>query len=187
MRKPYTIRLNPEIVDKFDKQITTTTRAEAIEQLMLQHMEDQQQHSILEEKDKEITTLTETIEQTKKKYTQTAHELESTKKNYADIQQSLQESQKEVNKQISRYEQLEQDKKEKEEKLEQEKTKWSNKYSHQVEVTNKLQKEHNQLQQKMQKYTFFFGSVTNMSFIDRLLGRFPEEIKELQPAPEDEQ
>lgn len=56
-----------------------------------------------------------------------------------------------------------------------------NDYKHIVEINNKTQREFNQLQNDIKKYSYVIGSINNLSVIDRLLKRYPKEIKELQP------
>ena len=65
--------------------------------------------------------------------------------------------------------------------LENKNTSKDNDYKHIVEVNNKLQSEYNELQNDVKKYSYAIGCIENMSFMDRLLNRLPEEIKELKP------
>jgi len=67
----------------------------------------------------------------------------------------------------------------------QENTKIKNKREHAQERLNKTQDELNDTLKRLEKYSYAMGQVKNMSFIDRLFNRLPEEIKQLQPAYED--
>ena len=66
-----------------------------------------------------------------------------------------------------------------------ENTKIKNKREHTQERLNKTQDELNDTLKRLEKYGFAIGQVKNMSFIDRVLNRLPEEIKELQPGKEE--
>lgn len=66
-----------------------------------------------------------------------------------------------------------------------ENTKIKNKREHAQERLNKTQDELNDTLKRLEKYSYAIGQVKNMSFIDRLFNRLPEEIKQLQPAYED--
>lgn len=68
----------------------------------------------------------------------------------------------------------------------QENTKIKNKREHAQERLNKTQDELNDTLKRLEKYSYAMGQVKNMSFIDRLFNRLPEEIKQLQPAYEDD-
>ena len=67
----------------------------------------------------------------------------------------------------------------------QENTKIKNKREHAQERLNKTQDELNDTLKRLEKYSFAIGQVQSMSFIDRLLNRLPEEIKELSAGTED--
>ncbi len=56
-----------------------------------------------------------------------------------------------------------------------------NRYNHLEERNNKLQDDYNHLQDTMNKINYAFGSLNNMSLLDRILKNYPEEIKELKP------
>ncbi len=66
-----------------------------------------------------------------------------------------------------------------------ENTKIKNKREHAQERLNKTQDELNDTLKRLEKYSFAIGQVKNMSFIDRLFNRLPEEIKQLQPGKEE--
>ncbi len=63
-----------------------------------------------------------------------------------------------------------------------ENTKIKNKREHAQERLNKTQDELNSTLKRLEKYSFAIGQVKNMSFIDRVFNRLPEEIKALQPG-----
>ena len=65
-------------------------------------------------------------------------------------------------------------------------TKIKNKREHAQERLNKTQDELNYTLKRLEKYSFAIGQIKNMSFVDRLFNRLPEEIKELQPGKEEE-
>lgn len=54
-----------------------------------------------------------------------------------------------------------------------------NDYKHSQEVLNKLQTEYNQLQKENKKYIYCIAQIQKMSLLERLLNKYPEEIKEL--------
>lgn len=56
-----------------------------------------------------------------------------------------------------------------------------NKYNHIEERNNKLQDDYNDLQKTINKVSYAIGSLNSMSLIDRILKKYPEEIKELKP------
>ncbi|OED30324.1 hypothetical protein [Methanosphaera sp. WGK6] len=51
----------------------------------------------------------------------------------------------------------------------------------------KLQDEVNTLQNESKKYTYIVGQIKKMSFIDRILKRYPKEVKELNPYTENDE
>lgn len=61
-----------------------------------------------------------------------------------------------------------------------------NKREHAQERLNKTQDELNDTLKRLEKYSFAIGQVKNMSFLDRLFNRLPEEIKTLQPGKNEE-
>jgi len=61
-----------------------------------------------------------------------------------------------------------------------------NKKEHTQEVLNKQQLELNEAMRKLEKYSYAMGKLENMSFIDRLFNRIPEEVKELASAEAEE-
>lgn len=67
-------------------------------------------------------------------------------------------------------------------RLVKENTKIKNKREHAQERLNKTQDELNDTLKRLEKYSFAIGQIKNMSFIDRIFNRLPEEIKELQPG-----
>lgn len=67
----------------------------------------------------------------------------------------------------------------------QENTKIKNKREHAQERLNKTQDELNDTLKRLEKYSYAIGQVQNMSFIDRLLNRLPEEIKQLKAGGEE--
>lgn len=67
-----------------------------------------------------------------------------------------------------------------------ENTKIKNKREHAQERLNKTQDELNDTLKRLEKYSFAIGQVQNMSFIDRLFNRLPEQVRELQPGKKDE-
>lgn len=69
----------------------------------------------------------------------------------------------------------------------QENTKIKNKREHAQERLNKTQDELNDTLKRLEKYSFAIGQVQNMSFIDRVFNRLPEQIKELQPGSKNEE
>lgn len=56
-----------------------------------------------------------------------------------------------------------------------------NKYNHIEERNNKLQDDYNDLQKTINKVSYAIGSLNSMSLLDRILKKYPEEIKELKP------
>ena len=69
----------------------------------------------------------------------------------------------------------------------QENTKIKNKREHAQERLNKTQDELNDTLKRLEKYSFAIGQVQNMSFLDRLFNRLPEQVKELQPGKDEEE
>ena len=65
-----------------------------------------------------------------------------------------------------------------------ENTKIKNKREHAQERLNKTQDELNNTLKRLEKYSYAIGQVQNMSFLDRLYNRLPEQIKELQSGEE---
>ncbi|WP_461436410.1 hypothetical protein, partial [Methanosphaera sp.] len=68
-----------------------------------------------------------------------------------------------------------------------ENNKIKNKREHTQERLNKTQDELNNTLKRLEKYSFAIGQVKNMSFIDRIFNRLPEEIKELQPGKDEKE
>ncbi|OED30263.1 hypothetical protein [Methanosphaera sp. WGK6] len=62
-----------------------------------------------------------------------------------------------------------------------------NDYRHIVERLNKLQEEYNNLQNENKNYRVLFAEIKKMSLRERVLGKYPNNIKELSQAPEDEE
>lgn len=62
-----------------------------------------------------------------------------------------------------------------------------NKKEHTQEVLNKQQLELNEALKKLEKYSYAMGKLENMSLIDRLFNRIPEEVKELVAAEKAEE
>lgn len=56
-----------------------------------------------------------------------------------------------------------------------------NKYNHLEERNNKLQDDYNDLQKTINKVSYAIGNLNSMSLFDRILKKYPEEIKELKP------
>lgn len=66
--------------------------------------------------------------------------------------------------------------------LEDKNTSKDNDYKHIVEVMNKVQREKSDLEKQIQTYSYVLGSIQSMSLMNRILKRYPEEIKELKPS-----
>ena len=198
------VRINEDVVHSFDKKIkeqfgsTRGHKPEVIEDLLKTYIEDDHNQAILEETTKQVETLQHQLHDTQQDYKQMQEELENWKNNYNDIHHQVEKKEEKLEEQQQRYEKriaeleekLEQQQQRYEEKLDNKDkqiTTWSNKYTHQVEVHQKLEGEHNQLQKKQEKYANVFGAITHMAWWDRLLGNYPEEIKELQPAQTDQE
>lgn len=62
-----------------------------------------------------------------------------------------------------------------------------NRKEHTQEVLNKQQFELNEALKKLEKYSYAMGKLENMSLIDRLFNRIPEEVKELVAAEKTEE
>jgi chromosome segregation ATPase len=180
------VRITKEVVHSFDQKIIEkfgTTRGHkpaVIEELMKTYVEDDHNQAILEDSNNQIKTLLQQLDNKQHECQQLQQELEHYKKMYTDIYKNLEKKEEELEDSQQRYDKRTND-------LEKEKNKWSNRYAHQVEVFQKLSEEHNELQQKQEKYSRVFGAVTNMSWWKRLLGKYPEEMKELKAAPEDQE
>lgn len=54
-----------------------------------------------------------------------------------------------------------------------------NDYKHIVEALNKLQVEYNEIQNENKQYAIKFTEIKKMSLIERILGKYPDDIKEL--------
>jgi len=196
MKKPYSIRFDPELMDQFDKKVFPERRSKAIEKIIKQFLKDQQHHekleekndelnSIIENKSKENDTLRQKLSELSLKCQQIQKDLQNSENKCNDIQQQLNKKEKRIE-QIQQQHQEELDKlqtKHSDEikELKKEKTKYQNKYDHQVALKDKLQKDHNKTLTENGEYKYFFGKVISMSLWDRLRGNYPEEIKELQP------
>lgn len=169
----FSVRIHREVAEQFDQKIkdkygkTRSYKAEVVEQLLQDYLDQDQQQQINEETQQQIQRLQQQVQMLEAEKQQLEDQLEQSEKDNKDVHQRLTEA-KETNK-----------------KLDKEKTKWSNDYRHQVEVHQKLQEEHDQLQNENKRYVYLFGAVSKMSWWERLLGNYPEEIKELQPPTKD--
>ena len=56
-----------------------------------------------------------------------------------------------------------------------------NDYKHSVEVSNKLQRDLNGLHDEKNKFLFLVGQIQSMSLMDRMLKKYPKEVRELNP------
>ena len=56
-----------------------------------------------------------------------------------------------------------------------------NDYKHSVEVSNKLQRDLNGLHDEKNKFMFLVGQIQSMSLMDRMLKKYPKEVRELNP------
>lgn len=184
----FSVRIQEDTVAAFDQKIIdqySTTRnhkAEVVEKLLREYIDQDQQQQIIQNNTQQIQALQQQLQNMKEEKQQLEDQVEHYKTTTNDIQQDLEKTQQKLDKQEQKLEDQTTEHKEELNQLKKEKTTWSNKYTHQVEVHNKLQEENSRLHNKLEKYTYFFGKVTNMSFMNRVLGKFPEEIKELQPA-----
>ena len=187
---------HPEIIQNFDKKIkeefgsTKKHKIEVIEKLLEDYTNSDTTDNIIEEQHQQITSLQQHLSQQQDKNKQLLTELDKYKKMYNDIQQQLQKKEEKIETlhqqhqdQLQNQQQLYE---EKIEKVEHEKTKYQNKYDKQVALKDKLQEEFNEAEKMNNKYAYFFGAVTHMSLLNRILGNYPEEIKELQEAQHQE-
>lgn len=162
-KKVYSLRFHKEIITEFDTKITrqygTTKkyRIQVLEQLMKEYTENtnKDKDKKIQEQQQQIKDLEQNIKEITRQLQEKRREHEQLTEKYNDIQEQIQEQQQQTKK-------------------------MTNKYTHQVEVTNKLQQDQNQQLQKIEKYSYFIGAVTHMSLLDRLLGRYPSEVKELE-------
>ena len=54
-------------------------------------------------------------------------------------------------------------------------------YKHIVENLNKLHEEFNEIQNENKQYNVIFAEIKKMSIMERILGKYPDDIKELKP------
>ena len=54
-------------------------------------------------------------------------------------------------------------------------------YKHIVENLNKLHEEFNEIQNENKQYNVMFAEIKKMSIMERILGKYPDDIKELKP------
>ena len=60
-----------------------------------------------------------------------------------------------------------------------------NRYVHLEEVRNKDLRERDTLNKKIEKYSYLIGYISNMSLLDRILKKYPDDMKELPPTNND--
>lgn len=184
------VRISEDTVHSFDKKIEETfgsTRGhkpEVIEELMKTYIEGDHQQAILEETLKQVETSQQQLKDTQQRNQYLQQELEDYKNKYNDIHQRLEKKEEQEEQTRQRYEEDKDKLKTEINEWKENATKYENKYEHEKAVRDKLNDEHNQLLHKQEKYSYVFGAVTNMAWWKRLLGIYPEEIKELQPAEE---
>lgn len=171
------LRFHKEIIGEFDKKIIQECgsikfhRINVLEEFMKDYTADTHHHNqqIIEDQAKQIMELQQQLQQLEKENNQTQHDLDQYKIRHNDIQQTLQEKEERII------------------ELKKEKTKWENEFHHNQALLEKRQEECNNQSKKLEKYSHFFGAVTHMSWWNRLLGNYPEEIKELQPPVEEQE
>lgn len=187
----FSVRIHEDVAASFDQKIidqyskTRNYKAEVVEKLLKNYIDNDNQQQMLEKTNQEIQTLQQQVKELQQKNQQTQDQLNFYKNQSNDIQQKLDKSQQKLDTKEQKLEDITAEHKRERDQLKKEKNTWSNKYSHIVEVNNKLQEENSNLHNKLEKYTYFFGKVISMSLWNRILGNFPEEIKELQPPMED--
>ena len=54
-----------------------------------------------------------------------------------------------------------------------------NDYKHGQEIIEKLHRDNNEVEQENKKLNVVFAKITSMSLMQRILGKYPKEIKEL--------
>lgn len=171
---PFSVRIPKEVANKFDEKIidkyqeTRTHKSKIVGELLQQYIDQDKLIAQNEETHQKIQKLQQQLQQTQKENQKLQDQLSQLKKEQEDIYQTLTEKEEQIT------------------LFNNEKNKWTNKYIHQVEVHQKLLEEHNQLQEEIKKYTYCFGAITNMSWWNRLLGNYPEEMKQLQPPTQEE-
>lgn len=178
------------LLDQFNKQNAADLRYYIKEEKPIVNLADNQTiktdyenriKEIEQEHEKQIILKDQQLQEKQEKIAHLEHELKNIKENNETIKESLKETQKAIKSMNKTIESANK----KVEQQEKDTRTARNDYKHIVETHNKLQEEYIALEKENKQYAVIIAEVKKMSLLERIIGKYPENIKELPDTKKD--